>query len=82
MKKKAAALILAVFLSVSSLQLSTIPCNGKITLDDISQMEQSLKDVQDKIEENEKALNEVKNEQSFTESAINYSLSLINGYTE
>lgn len=53
-----------------------------ISQDDIDKMEAELDNIRKKQEENEKALAEILNEQSYTESAINYSLSLIDGYTE
>ncbi len=53
-----------------------------ISQDDIDKMEAELEDIRKKQEENEKALAEILNEQSYTESAINYSMSLIDGYTE
>ncbi len=54
----------------------------KISLEDIDAMEKQLDDIRLKINEEEKALAAIKNEQSYTESAINYSLSLIDNYTE
>lgn len=53
-----------------------------ISQDDIDKMEQELEEIRKKQEENEKALAELLNEQSYTESAIKYSISLIDGYTE
>lgn len=53
-----------------------------ISQDDIDKMEDELEAIRKKQEENEKALAEIMNEQSYTESAINYSKSLIDGYTE
>lgn len=54
----------------------------KISLEDIDAMEKQLEEIRLRIDEGEKTLAAIKNEQSYTESTINYSLSLIESYTE
>lgn len=58
-------------------------CYGEgISLDEIDEMEKKLENIRLEIEKSENELASIKNEQSYTQSAIEYSISLIQGYTE
>ena len=83
--RKTVGLVLCICLLLGMTSIYTgIPfySDEVISQDDIDALEKELDAIRKKQEETKKALEELSNEQSYTESAINFSVTLIQSYTE